>query len=160
MAHPYAARLGAVVAATTLTACSARSSPLGPVFDADPEKAPLGRAWALGVQRALDGAQYWRLNAIRPVLHSELGAPARASLEPQRRFLSPRYWGRPGSPARRHHGGAWWDHQDTVGPRFGPIADEALAVLASQWLQAEALRYYIERPAAAGRTVSGSIPGN
>jgi beta-mannosidase len=146
MAHPYAERLGAVVAATDPDRMFRPSSPLGPIFDADPEK---GDGWDVHgpweySERQI-GAQYWRLNAITPILHSELGLPGAASLETERRYLSPHYWGRTaGNPARRHHGGAWWDHQKTVDRAFGPIADEALAVLASQWLQAEGLRYYIE----------------
>jgi beta-mannosidase len=64
----------------------------------------------------------------------------------QHRYLSPRYRTPrlPTNPAQRHHGGAWWDHSATVEQLFGPIEAEDLAVLASQWLQAETLRYYIE----------------
>jgi beta-mannosidase len=146
MAHPYAQRLGAVVAAHDPDRAFRPSSPLGPVFDADPERGPLWDVhgpWEYS-ERQL-GAQYWRINAITPILHSELGAPGEASLETQRRFLAPRYRTRePGNPARRHHGGAWWDHQQHLARLFGAIEDEALAVTASQWLQADTLRYYIE----------------
>src|SRR4051794_32391924 len=116
----------------------------------DPPPAPLGvrgagggGAWEYS-ERQL-GPQYWRVNAIRPLLHSEFGLPGAASLEMQRRYLSPQFRTRDETnPAFRHHGGAWWKHGATLDQVFGPIADEDLAVLASQWLQAEGLRYYVE----------------
>jgi beta-mannosidase len=146
MAHPYAARLGAVIAAHDPDRVFRPSSPLGPIFDADPDK---GDGWDVHgrweySERQL-GAQYWRINAISPVLHSELGLPSAASVATQQRFLSPRYQARTAdNPARRHHGAAWWGHQKTLDRAFGPISDGNLAVLARQWLQAEGLRYYIE----------------
>lgn len=146
MAHPYARRLGMVIAEHDPDRAFRPSSPLGPVFDADPERGPLWDVhgpWEYS-ERQL-GAQYWRINAITPALHSELGAPGEAGLGTRNRFLSPRYRTlAPGNPARRHHGGAWWDHQTNLARLFGAITDEALMVLASQWLQADTLRYYIE----------------
>jgi beta-mannosidase len=63
----------------------------------------------------------------------------------QRGFLSPNRRSRlPTNPARRHHGGAWWEHHATVRELFGEIEDGEMAILASQWLQAEALRYCVE----------------
>ena len=128
---------------------SAPVRPLGPVFDADPEKGPtVGRAWAVGVQRAQVGRAVLAAQRDPPrSLHSELGVPGEASLATQRRFLiaGAIARGRAGNPARRHHGGAWWEHQATRGARCsGRSRTMTLAVLASQWLQAEALRYYIE----------------
>jgi beta-mannosidase len=145
-AHPYAQRLAGVIAAEDPDRAFRPSSPLGPVFDADPEK---GDGWDVhgpwDYSQRQPGPQYWRINAVAPVLHSELGAPGMASKETQERTLSPAHRARtPSNPAWRHHGGAWWDHQATLDALFGPIDDPELAVLASQWLQAETLRYYIE----------------
>ena len=146
MAHPYAARLGAVLAAADPDRTFRPSSPLGPIFDADPEQ---GDGWDVHgpweYSERQRGGLDWRIYSICPAWHSELGLPGAASVETQQRFLSPRYRAREvGNPARRHHGAAWWGHQKTLDRAFGPIADENLAVLASQWLQAEGLRYYIE----------------
>jgi beta-mannosidase len=144
--HPYARRLASVIAQHDTGRTFRPSSPLGPTFDADPEK---GELWDVHgpweYSERWPGPQYWRFNAISPALHSETGAPGEASLESQRHFLSARYRSRhPGNPARRHHGGAWWEHHATLKQLFGDIGDDGLAVLASQWLQAEALRYCVE----------------
>lgn len=155
--HPYAQRLEAVVQEHDPDRAFRPSSPLGPTADADPEQP---EQWDVhgpwDYSRRWPGPQYWRINSITPALHSEVGAPGMASLDTQQRFLSP--WHRirkPTNPAWRHHGGAWWDHQVTVDQLFGPIEADDLAALASQWLQAETLRYYIEetrrrRPRSAG----------
>jgi beta-mannosidase len=144
--HPYTQRLAAVVREHDPDRTFRPSSPLGPTADADPAQPiqwDVHGPWEYS--QRYPGPQYWRINDITPALHSELGAPGMASLQTQRRYLSPRHRSRnPANPAWKHHGGAWWDHQTTVEQVFGPIEDDDLAVLASQWLQAETLRYYIE----------------
>jgi beta-mannosidase len=144
--HPYAERLHHVIHQHDPGRDFRPSSPLGPTADADPTH-PL--QWDVHgpweYSQRYPGPQYWRINDITPALHSELGAPGMVSLQTQRRYLSPRHRSRnPANPAWRHHGGAWWDHSRTVEQLFGPIEDDETAVLASQWLQAEALRYYVE----------------
>jgi beta-mannosidase len=144
--HPYAATLDKVIKEYDPERTFRPSSPLGPHFDADPEKSPLWDvhgSWEYSER--WPGPQYWRVNAISPLLHSELGLPGEASLATQQRHLSPKFRSREASnPARRHLGGAWWEHQVTVDRVFGSIDDPELGVLASQWLQADGLRYYIE----------------
>ncbi|MDQ5822674.1 MAG: hypothetical protein M3441_00490 [Chloroflexota bacterium] len=149
MDHPYPQRLVSVIAEHDPDRAFRPSSPLGPAFDADPEHGNTNMWDVHGpweYSQRWPGPQYWRFNAIRPLLHSETGAPGEASVALQHRYLSPRHRTPrlPTNPARRHHGGAWWDHSVTVEQLFGLIEDEELAVLASQWLQAETLRYYIE----------------
>jgi beta-mannosidase len=149
MDHPYPQRLASVIAEHDPDRAFRPSSPLGPAFDADPEHGNANMWDVHGpweYSQRWPGPQYWRFNAIRAILHSETGAPGEASVALQHRYLSPRHRTPklPTNPARRHHGGAWWDHSSTVEQLFGPIEDEELAVLASQWLQAETLRYYIE----------------
>ncbi len=144
--HPYAATLAAAVATHDPDRAFRPSSPLGPIFDADPDKGPL---WDVhgpwDYSRRQPGPQYWRVNAITPALHSEFGLPGAASLAGRPRYLSRRYQAAgPDNPAVRHHGGAWWSHDTTLAAVFGPTADLAVAVAASQWLQAEGLRYYVE----------------
>jgi beta-mannosidase len=144
--HPYAQRLQHVIHTHDPARDFRPSSPLGPTFDADPAHPvqwDVHGPWEYSQRQP--GPQYWRINDITPALHSELGAPGMASLRAQRRYLSPKYRScNPANPAWRHHGGAWWDHSTTLEQLFGPIEDDEMAVLASQWLQAEALRYYVE----------------
>jgi beta-mannosidase len=158
--HPYAARLAAVAAAEDPDRMFRPSSPLGPVFEADPEQGPqwdVHGAWEYSGR--WPGPQYWRLNAVRPLLHSELGLPGEAALATQQRWLSPAHRDRADTnPARQHHGGAWWKHADTVAKVFGPIDDPAQAILASQWLQAEGLRYYIEETRRRWPDTAGIFP--
>jgi beta-mannosidase len=142
--HPYARTLKRVISQYDPDRQFRPSSPLGPQFDADPDKGELWDVhgpWEYS-QRQL-GQQYWRFNSIKPLLHSEFGLPGEASLETKHQYLSAQYRTR-SNPGRRHHGGAWWDHHDALERVFGRIEDEEQFVLASQWLQAEGLRYAIE----------------
>jgi beta-mannosidase len=142
--HPYARCLQAVVAQFDPERQFRPSSPLGPEFDADPEK---GELWdvhgAWEYSERWPGPQYWRFNAINPLLHSEMGLPGEASLATQQCFL-PAQPPLRRNPARRHHGGDWWDHQAVIENLFGPLEDDDQFILASQWLQAEGLRYAVE----------------
>lgn len=142
--HPYARCLQAVVAQFDPERQFRPSSPLGPEFDADPEK---GELWDVHgpweYSQRWPGPQYWRFNAINPLLHSEFGLPGEASLATQKEFLTGHAALRQ-HPARRHHGGEWWDHQGTIESVFGLLEDDEQFILASQWLQAEGLRYAIE----------------
>ncbi|MEO8286104.1 MAG: glycoside hydrolase family 2 TIM barrel-domain containing protein [Chloroflexota bacterium] len=144
--HPYARQLHEVLQECDPDRTFRPGSPLGPTADADPEQPvqwDVHGPWEYS--QRWPGPQYWRVNAIEPALHSETGAPGMASVDTQRFYLSPPHRRRdPSNPAWGHHGGAWWDHRSTVEHLFGVIEDDELAVLASQWLQAETLRYFIE----------------
>jgi beta-mannosidase len=130
------------------------------VFEADPEQGPqwdVHGAWEYSER--WPGPQYWRLNAVKPLLHSELGLSGEAALVTQQRWLSPAHRDRADTnPARRHHGGAWWKHIDTVTKVFGSLDDPAQAILASQWLQAEGLRYYVEETRRRWPDTAGIFP--
>ncbi len=154
--HPYAQVLAAALQDTDPDRDFRPSSPLGPAFEDDPEQPALWDVhgpWEYSER--WPGAQYWRFNAAAPILHSEVGVPGEASLAGQTAFLSPPYRSRdPEAPVRRHHS-RWWEHHRTLEQVFGRLPDNELAVLASQWLQAEALRYVVEEtrrrwPGAAG----------
>lgn len=142
--HPYARCLQSVIEKFDPERQFRPSSPLGPQFEADPEK---GELWDVHgpweYSQRWPGPQYWRFNAINPLLHSEMGLPGDASLVTQKRYLTGEHALRR-HPARRHHGGDWWDPQATIESVFGPIVDEELYIGASQWLQAEGLRYAVE----------------
>ncbi|HUS17011.1 MAG TPA: hypothetical protein VM536_18585, partial [Chloroflexia bacterium] len=143
--HPYAAMLREVLGQADPDRQFRPSSPLGPSFEDDPEQPALWDVhgpWEYSER--WPGAQYWRFNAAAPILHSEVGVPGEAAIGAQRAFLSPPHRRRDAEdPVRRHHS-RWWEHRRTLDRVFGPIADDELAVLASQWLQAEALRYVVE----------------
>ncbi len=142
--HPYARCLQAVLNLFDPGRQFRPSSPLGPEFDADPEK---GELWDVHgpweYSERWPGPQYWRFNAINPLLHSETGLPGESSLATQKQYLPAGYPIRQ-NPARRHHGGDWWDHQSTIEKLFGPVQDDEQYILASQWVQAEGLRYAVE----------------
>lgn len=122
------------------------SSPIGPNFGPSPEATEqwdVHGPWIFNDNPP--GPNYSLFNSIRPLLHSELGLPGETDLRDQKKFLSPRFRSRDlANPARRHHNGAWWEHREIVEAFFGPVNEDKLAVLASQWLQAEGLRYYVE----------------
>jgi beta-mannosidase len=143
--HPYAEALAAAIHAVDPDRAFRPSSPLGPAFEDDPAQPELWDVhgpWEYSER--WPGAQYWRFNAAAPILHSEVGVPGEASLEQQAAWLSPPHRSRdPEDAARRHHS-RWWEHGRTLEQVFGPIEDATLAVLASQWLQGEALRYVVE----------------
>ncbi len=146
MEHPLPQHLGAVVHTCDPDRDFRPSSPLGPNFGPatdNREQWDVHGPWIFSVDPP--GPDYRLSNNISPLLHSELGLPGETDLAEQKRFLSPKHRQRhPSSPARRHHKSDWWEHQKIVEALFGPVEDEELAVLGSQWLQAEGLRYYIE----------------
>lgn len=146
MEHPLPQHLEAVVHICDPDRDFRPSSPLGPNFGPatdNREQWDVHGPWIFSEDPP--GPDYRLSNNSSPLLHSELGLPGETDLAEQKRFLSPKHRLRhPSSPARRHHKSDWWEHQKIVGALFGPVEDEELAVLGSQWLQAEGLRYYIE----------------
>ncbi len=89
--------------------------------------------------------QYRFYNNIDALYHSEFGVEGAANLITIRRFISPHYqWPPDGTnPAWVHHG-SWWLHRDKLERMFGPLETLETFVRASQWMQAEGLRYAIE----------------
>ncbi|HEX2911733.1 MAG TPA: glycoside hydrolase family 2 TIM barrel-domain containing protein [Chloroflexia bacterium] len=146
MEHLLPQHLAAVVQTCDPDRAFRPSSPLGPNFGPatdDSEQWDVHGPWIFSEDPP--GPNYELINNISPLLHSELGLPSETDLSEQKKFLSPKYRERhPANRARRHHKSDWWEHQEVVEALFGREQDDELAILASQWLQAEGLRYYIE----------------
>jgi beta-mannosidase len=146
MEHPLPQLMAGLIEKSDPDRAFRPSSPLGASFGPAPddtEQWDVHGPWTY--QTNPPGPEYKLFNTIRPLLHSELGLPGETRLGDQKRFLARHFRSRAASnPARRHHDGAWWEHREIVEAFFGPVNDDKLAILASQWLQAEGLRYYVE----------------
>lgn len=104
-------------------------------------------------------AHYELYNAGSSLFHSELGAEALSNLAALRALL-PAELLRVDAldhPAWRHLS-AWWLRPEVWGTIFGPVADLAQLVRATQFLQAEAVRYAIESNRRRAWRNSGSLP--
>jgi beta-mannosidase len=103
--------------------------------------------------------QYTLYNKATSLFHSEFGAEGMAYLNVINRTIAPeRQW-----PANREnpvyfHRGSWWINEPLVQEVFGGISDVPTLSLASQFLQAEALRYALEANRRRQWRNSGSIP--
>ncbi|MGQ9731252.1 MAG: glycoside hydrolase family 2 protein, partial [Candidatus Zipacnadales bacterium] len=89
--------------------------------------------------------QYTLYNRIDPLLHSEFGVEGAANIHSIRRFASEEHLWPPDemNPLWLHHG-AWWVQRPMMERVFGPLDDLRTYVMASQFLQAEGLRYACE----------------
>jgi beta-mannosidase len=123
------------------------TSPSGPVFNADPKLAGTNQLhdvhgpWMyLGPQE-----QYYFYNSIDPLYHSEFGVEGATNLGTLRRFVSPKFEFPPDktNPVWVHHGD-WWLNREKIERLFGEIKNLETFIRASQWLQAEGLRYAVE----------------
>ncbi|HEY3342062.1 MAG TPA: glycoside hydrolase family 2 protein, partial [Anaerolineae bacterium] len=76
-----------------------------------------------------------------------------------KRFISPKYHFPPDAtnPAWVHHG-SWWLHREKLEAMFGQFTEVATFVRASQWMQAEGLRYVVEADRRRKWHTSGSSP--
>ncbi|MGQ9523283.1 MAG: glycoside hydrolase family 2 protein [Armatimonadota bacterium] len=135
------------------------TSPSGPVFGASPDlKSKMhdvhGNWSYMG-----DPEHYRFFNSIDPLLHSEFGTEGAANLHTLRRILSRPYLWPPDktNEAWVHHG-AWWINRQRVEELFGPIGGIEEFVHASQWVQAEGLRYAVEASRRRKWRTSGAIP--
>ena len=160
-AHPALSRLKAIVQELDPGRLWLPTSSSGPVEGSDPKLAGTGKMhdvhgpWQyLGPQE-----QYRFFNTIDPLYHSEFGAEGAANLYTLKRFISPKYHFPPDAtnPAWIHHG-SWWLHREKLEAMFGKFEDLATFVRASQWMQAEGLRYIIESDRRRKWHTSGSSP--
>lgn len=133
------------------------TSPSGPTFLLRPgeENHDVHGPWEhQGLQR-----QYELYNQSTSLLHSEFGVEGMSRLETLRRTIPAEHlW--PATRANPHyaHRGAWWINEPLIQECFGGIDDLATLVRASQYLQAEGLRYALESNLRRRSRNSGSIP--
>jgi beta-mannosidase len=90
--------------------------------------------------------EHYRLyNGIDPLLHAEFGVEGAANLSSMRRCNPPdQLWPPDETNPLWLHRGSWWVQRAMMTRVFGGIADLETYVWASQFLQAEGLRYAIE----------------
>jgi beta-mannosidase len=103
--------------------------------------------------------QYTLYNAGTSLLHSEFGAEGLTNLKTLNAIMSPaQRW----PPMLRNpvwqHLGAWWVREANWHEIFGPINDLPTLVRATQFLQAEGVRYAIESNRRRMYQNSGSLP--
>jgi beta-mannosidase len=160
-AHPALARLKAIVQELDPERIWLPTSSSGPVEGSDPKLAGTGQMHDVHGPWQYQGPkeQYRFFNTIDPLYHSEFGAEGAANLYTLKRYLSPKYHFPPDAtnPAWVHHG-SWWLHREKLEEMFGKFTDIATFVRASQWMQAEGLRYVIEADRRRKWHTSGSSP--
>jgi len=145
--HPNLAAIGEVVSEEAPHLVYRPTSPYGPAYDPIPGK------FGTGVHHDVHGpwkyqgvrGQYELFNGNDCLFHSEAGAEGCASVGSIRRCLrdeSPYPFDKT-NRAWVHHAG-WWVNADAIRELFGEIQDLDNYVFASQFVQAEALRYAAE----------------
>ena len=146
-AHPALAKLKSLVQELDPDRIWLPTSASGPVEGASAELAGTGKMHDVHGPWVYLGAQehYRFYNAIDPLYHSEFGVEGAANPQIFERFISPEYRFPPDATNRvwLHHG-SWWVHREKLEALFGRIEDLATFLRASQWMQAEGLRYAIE----------------
>lgn len=140
--HPTLAALGEMVGRLDAGRRWLPTSPSGPVFAASLDR--LGQMHDVhGPWIYLGPQDHYRFHdGIDPLLYSEVGVEGAANLSSLRRTLPPERLWPPDrtNPSWVHHGN-WWLNREMVERLFGPLGDIEPFVAASQWLQAEGLRY-------------------
>ncbi|HOS92429.1 MAG TPA: glycoside hydrolase family 2 TIM barrel-domain containing protein [Armatimonadota bacterium] len=103
---------------------------------------------------------HYRLyNGMDALLHSEFGVEGAARLRAYPRFVSAeRVWPPDATNEIWTHHGAWWINADRLGAMFGTLHDLPTHVRASQFIQAEGLRYAIEANRRRKWRCSGTSP--
>ena len=159
--HPALAKLKSIVNELDPDRLWLPTSSTGPTFSADPKQKGTGRMHDVHGPWQYQGAegQYQFFNNIDALYHSEFGAEGAANLFTLRKFISPQYEWPPdaSNPAWIHHG-SWWLHREKLELLFGKLNDIEAFIRASQWMQAEGLRYAIESNRRRKWQCSGTSP--
>lgn len=146
-AHPALAKLKSLVQELDPDRIWLPTSASGPVEGASVELAGTGKMHDVhGPWLYLGAEEHYRFyNAIDPLYHSEFGVEGAANPQVFERFISPEHRFPPDAtnPVWLHHG-SWWIHREKLEKLFGGIEDLPTFLRASQWMQAEGLRYAIE----------------
>lgn len=145
--HPALAKLKEVVQERDPDRIWLPTSASGPVEGASAELAGTGKMHDVhGPWVYLGAEEHYRFyNTIDPLFHSEFGVEGAANLAVFEQFISPEHRFPPDASNRvwLHHG-SWWIHREKLEALFGRIEDLETFVRASQWMQAEGLRYAVE----------------
>jgi len=145
--HPALARLKSVVRELDPGRSWIPTSASGPA--AWPHSAPAGAGRLHDVhgpwQYQGPVEQYILFNRIDPLMHGEFGVEGAANLTTLKRFVSTEHQFPPdASNPLWVHRASWWLHREKLEAMFGLFEDIESFVRASQWMQAEGLRYAIE----------------
>jgi beta-mannosidase len=104
-------------------------------------------------------AQYTLYNAGTSLLHSEFGAEGLTNLKTLNATIAPEHQ-KPVSLANPvwHHLAAWWVKTDMWQQTWGALDDVPMLVMATQYAQAEGLRYALEADRRRKYHNSGTLP--
>ncbi len=145
--HPALSRLKSVVQELDPDRLWLPTSASGPVSWANAELAGTGKLHDIHGQWLYQGpVDHYRLyNTIDALYHSEFGVEGATNRHTLERFISlpHRFPPTADNPVWLHHG-SWWLNLHKLEPLFGELPDVDTFIRASQWLQAEGLRYIIE----------------
>lgn len=136
-------------------------SPSGPAWHSDLGLGGSGQMHDVHGPWLYGGAvkHYELYNGIDPLLHSEFGVEGAANLGILERYCSPQnLWPPDRTNAVWVHHGSWWMGRKMVESLFGPLDNIGDFVEASQWVQAEGLRYAVESHRRRWPQCSGCLP--
>jgi beta-mannosidase len=160
-AHPALAKLKAIAQELDPGRLWLPTSSSGPVEGADAKLAGTGKMHDVHGPWQYQGPveQYHFFNSIDTLYHSEFGAEGAGNLYTIQRFISSCYQWPPDAtnPAWVHHG-SWWLHREKLEAMFGLIDNLETFIKASQFMQAEGLRYAIEANRRRKWRCSGTSP--
>lgn len=157
--HPAIAVLAKVVEELDQGRMFLPTSPSGPLFGVDLNQK--GKMHDVHGPWKYTGVQehYHRNNEMDALLYSEFGVDGAANMETLLRIATEEeLWPPSGENAIWTHHGSWWIQWEQIRALFGEISDLESYVKASQWLQAEGLRYAIEANRRRKWHCSGTFP--
>jgi beta-mannosidase len=103
--------------------------------------------------------QYELYNRSTSLLHSEFGVEGITNLKTLNATVAPEHqWPTSLDNPIWQHLGAWWNQQDTWREVFGDVGDVKTLVRATQYMQAEGLRYAVEADRRRKYQNSGTLP--
>lgn len=156
--HPTLAALGRVVRELDPDRHYLPTSASGPL--AGPDLNKLGQMHDVhGPWTYAGPVEHYRLwDGVDALLHSELGAPGAGNLETLRKWIPEgNLWPPDQTNPLWMYRGAWWITRSQTEELFGPFEELEPFIVASQYVQAEALRYAIEAARRRQWRCAGSI---
>lgn len=143
--HPVLRELGLLVAEMDPDRLYLPTSASGPC--AGPSLDKLGQMHDVhGPWLYAGPVEHYRLwDGVDALLHSEMGCAGAANLSTVREYIpEDKLWPPDESNPMWVYHGAWWINRVQIEELFGPIADIETFITASQYMQAEGLRYACE----------------